>query len=171
MVGHACLSGHRKASTTTGPPPEKFDSLAQASSWYSGITADIRSVMGKICSAKPKRPPEQVKEWDTLISTRAMQARRRTKVFYRRLKSAFAIPRGQPSYPVPSRKIRRILQEPPIWSDTHAFRDTERQARPPDPPPPPPHSSETFPKAHVAKRPGLMVYPPMPSTTSPSFFF
>ena len=91
--------------------------------------------MGEISSAKPKKPPELFKEWDALISTIAMQARRRTRVFYRRLKSAFAIPRGQPSYPIPSRKIRRILQEPPIWSDTHAFQDTERQARRPDPPP------------------------------------
>ena len=113
--------------------PEAFnDDLQQASLWYATLTADINKFMESICNEKPKKNPEKLEEWDTLIGNIAMQARRRTKVFYGRLKSAFAIPRGQPSYPVPARKVRRILQEPPAWSSQHAFRHTQRQERQPD---------------------------------------
>ena len=150
------------------PPPDSFSSMEHASSWYASLSKDICGIMQNISDSKPKTPPERFKEWDALISAIASQARKRTKTFYRRLKSAFAIPRGQPAYPVPARKIRRILHEAPIFSESKAFRHTQQQTQHPDPPPPRQKTNlESSPKARETRPPVRMGFPPTPGIICP----
>ena len=49
---------------------------------------------------------------------RAKQAKRRSKVFYRRVKNTLLTPPLQSTLPTPTRKIQRILQRNTPWSST-----------------------------------------------------
>ena len=150
----------QKVMVNAPSPPLQFMSLQHGEVWYASLTSHIRQVLKDIDEARPKRPPTQVQTFDQIVKTIATQARRRTKVFYRRLKHAFAMPRRPPAYPVPTRRIRRILQEPPIFSHMDALPKRAHQTRKPDPPPPSINTLRELSKGPRNKAPGPDGVPP-----------
>ena len=87
-------------------------------------------------SRAPTREPDPpVTDWASVVKQPAKQAKRRSKLFYRRVKHSLLSPPAESTLPVPTRKIQRILQRNTPWSEdaTSLIRRVERLH---DPPPP-----------------------------------
>ena len=85
---------------------------------YEQRTHRMLQVMQCVNDSKPDTPhwPHDVTDWASLVCQLAKQAKRRSKVFYCRIKHTLLTPPAQSSLPVPSRKIQRILQRNTPWS-------------------------------------------------------
>ena len=94
--------------------------------------------MQRVNDAKPDAPQQahDITDWASRVRQLAKQGKRRSKVFYRRIKHTLLGPPAQSSLPVPSRKIQRILQHNTPWSADAALIIPQHPELG-DPPPPP----------------------------------
>ena len=85
---------------------------------YRALTEVMLQTMTQVNTSKPNNPlpPVDVSDWAQLVKQLARQAKRRSKVFYRRVKHTLLSPPVPSTLPAPSRKIQRILQRHNPWS-------------------------------------------------------
>ena len=83
--------------------------------------------------APTQEPDPSVTDWASVVKQLAKQAKRCSKLFYRRVKHSFLSPPAQSTLPVPTRKVQRILQRNTLWSEDAAslVRRVERLQEPP----------------------------------------
>ena len=81
-------------------------------SCYQALVQMTLHAMRTVDSAKPtpQTKPSEVSDWHQVVKQLTRQAKRRSKVFYRRIKHTLLTPPAPSTLPVPSRKIQRILQ-------------------------------------------------------------
>ena len=114
-------------------------------------------------SRAPTREPDPcITDWASVVKQLAKQAKRRSKLFYRRVKHSLLSPPAQSTLPVPTCKIQRILQRNTPWSEDAAslIRQVECLHDPPHPHYP---NSAPWPKP-----PGEN--PPDPTESPPTYF-
>ena len=87
-------------------------------SWYLALVQTRLHAMRTVNSAKPTphTRPSDVSDWHQVVKQLTRQAKRRSKVFYRRIKYTLVKPPAPSTLPVPSQKIQRILQRNSPWS-------------------------------------------------------
>ena len=85
---------------------------------YRVLTEVMLQTMTQVNTSKLNnpRPPVDVSDWAQVVIQLARQAKRRSKIFYRRIKHTLLSPPVPSILPVPSRKIQRILQGNNPWS-------------------------------------------------------
>ena len=117
--------------------------------------------MRTVNSAKPTpmTKPSDVSDWHQVVKQLTRQAKRRSKVFYRRIKHTLLTPPAPSTLPVPSRKIQRILQRNAPWS-AHAAGLITPQPLLHDPPPPSMAQLRALAKSSRKKVPGPDGVPP-----------
>ena len=105
-------------------------------SCYQALVQTTLHAMRPVTSAKPtpQTKPSDVSDWHQVVKQLTRQAKRRSKVFYRRIKHTLLTLRAPFTLPVPSRKIQRILQRNVPWSALAAGLITARPLLH-DPPP------------------------------------
>ena len=76
------------------------------------------TAMNTVNEAKPDPPRSScdITDWTSVVRQLGMQAKRRSKIFYRRVKDTLLSPPARSTLPVPSPKIQRILQRNNPWS-------------------------------------------------------
>ena len=81
-------------------------------STYRTLTEVMLNAMKQVNSSKPipPRPCVDVSDWAQVVKQLARLAKRRSKIFYRRVKHTLLSPPVPSTLPVPSTKIQRILQ-------------------------------------------------------------
>ena len=106
-------------------------------SCYQTLVQTTLHAMRTVNSAKPtpQTKPSDVSDWHQVVKQLTRQAKRRSKVFYRRIKHTLLTPPAPSTLPVPSRKIQRILQRNSPWSARAAGLITPQPLLH-DPPPP-----------------------------------
>ena len=105
-------------------------------------------------SHAPTREPDPCNtDWASVVKQLAKQAKRRSKLFYLRVKHSLLSPPAQSTLPVPVCKIQRILQRNTPWSEDAAslIRLVERLH---DPPPPTVPELRSLAKAARKRFPG-----------------
>ena len=126
-------------------------SFHDVESTYHTLVQHMLHAMRTVNSAKPalQTNSTDISDWHQVVKQLTRQAKRRSKVFYRRIKHTLLTPPAPSTLPVPSRKIQRILQRNSPWS-AHASELITPQPLLPDPPPPlcggTPHSGEVLPE-------------------------
>ena len=85
---------------------------------YHVLVQTMLQAMRTVNSAKP--PPQtkssDISDWHQIVKQLTCQAKRRSKVFYRRIKHTLLTPPAPSTLPVPSQKMQRILQRNSPWS-------------------------------------------------------
>ena len=116
------------------PLPE---SPEDASHTYKSLTQHMLRAMRETNEQKGHQPSPATdpSDWSAVVKQLARQAKRRSKVFYRRVKHSLLTPPAQSTLPVPTRKIQRILQRNTPWC-RDALDIIHPQPRVPDVPPP-----------------------------------
>ena len=105
---------------------------------YQTLVQTTLHAMRTVNSPKPtpQTKPSDVCDWHQVVKQLTRQAKRRSKVFYRRIKHTLLTPPAPSTLPVPSCKIQRILQRNSPWSARAAGVSTPQPLLH-DPPPPP----------------------------------
>ena len=129
------------------------------------------TAMNTVDEAKPDPPQSSchITDWTSVVRQLAKQAKRRSKIFYRRVKHTLLSPPAQSTLPVPSRKIQRILQCTNPWS-TEAGQHIPEYSQLDNPPPPTYDALRTLARAARKTSPGPDGIPPyllsiLPATT------
>ena len=121
------------------PIPHAIDEVEAT---YSTVIAHMLTAMRE--TNEKKQPiemrPTDVTDWAQVVRQLARQAKRRSIIFFRRVKHTLLTPPGRSTLPAPTRKIQRILQRNTPWS-TRALDLVPPQPITPDPPPP--HGART----------------------------
>ena len=88
---------------------------------YHALVQMMLHAMRTVNSAEPapQTKSSDVSDWHEVVKQLTCQAKRRSKVFYRRIKHTLLTRLAPSTVPVPSRKIQRNLQRTSTWS-THA---------------------------------------------------
>ena len=104
---------------------------------YHTLTQHMLAAMRAVNATKAPPAPKatDISDWHQVVKQLTRQAKRRSKVFYRRIKHTLLTPPAPSTLPVPSRKIQRILQRNSPWSARAAEIITPRPVMD-DPPPP-----------------------------------
>ena len=102
---------------------------------------------------------EDPSDWASVIRQLAKQAKRRSKVFYRRVKHTLLSPPAQSTLPTPTRKIQRIFQRNTPWS-AHALSHVPQRPRHQDVPPPTKAALRELARASRKKSPDPDKVPP-----------
>ena len=112
-------------------------SLHDVEHTYRALTEVMLRTMTQVNTSKPNnpRPPVRISDWAQVINQLARQAKRRSKVFYRRVKHTLLSPPVPSTLPVRSRKIQRILQRNNPWSDNTPQYIPQSPSLPDVPPP------------------------------------
>ena len=94
------------------------DTISNTEHTYEQLTRHMLQAMQRVNDPTPDAPHQahDIMDWASLVRQLAKQAKRRSKVFYRRIKHTLLTPPAQSSLPVLSRKIQRILQRNTPWS-------------------------------------------------------
>ena len=113
------------------------DTISDTEHAYEQLTRHMLQAMQRVKDSKPDAPHQahDITDWASLVRQLAKQAKRRSKVFYRRIKHTLLTPPAQSSLLVPSRKIQRILQRNTWWSADAAL-IIPQHPQIGDPPPP-----------------------------------
>ena len=109
----------RKLSALARDIPVPY-TYAEVEHTYSLLTTHMLTAMREVNEQKPPPPRTNtdVTDWSTVVRQLAKQAKRRSKVCYRRCKNTLLTPPSQSTLPTPTRKIKRILQRNTPWSST-----------------------------------------------------
>ena len=104
---------------------------------YTQLSSLMLHTMREINASKPlpPRPADDPSDWSSVVRQLARQAKRRSKVFYRRIKHTLLAPQSQSTLPTPTRKIQRILQRNTPWSSNAMDHVPLNQSLPDVPPP------------------------------------
>ena len=146
------------ALTADMPPPVSAHDYALT---YTQLTSHRLTAMREVnASNAPVTPvPDDPSDRAPLIRQLARQAKRRSKVFYRRVKHTLLSPPAQSTLLHPRRKIQRILQRNTPWS-THALSHIPQRPRLQDVPPPTLAALRELARASRKKPPGPDKVPP-----------
>ena len=102
---------------------------------YQSLTQRMLEAMRVVNDSRaPTREPDPCKtDWSSVVKQLAKQAKRRSKLFYRRVQHSLLSPPAKSTLPVPTRKIQRIRQRNTPWSEDAAslIRRVERLHDPP----------------------------------------
>ena len=106
---------HIEQLTASLPVP---DTYSEVEATYATLCAHMLTAMNTVNEAKPDPPRSScdITDWTSVVRQLAKQAKRCSKIFYRRVKHTLLSPPAQSTLPVPSRKIQRILQRNNPWS-------------------------------------------------------
>ena len=117
------------------PPPTPL-TISEAEASYSELSHCVQECMQEINADRhasiPKSPDSS---WHTTVGLLLRHARRRSKIFFRRIKSAYFVPPPPSILPCPRRALQRILQTPRSFD--HAILNNIPSS-PPKPNPAPP---------------------------------
>ena len=136
-------------------------SFHDVESTYHTLVQHMLHAMRTVNSAKPalQTNSTDISDWHQVVKQLTRQAKRRSKVFYRRIKHTLLTPPAPSTLPVPSRKIQRILQRNSPWS-ARASELITPQPLLPDPPPPSVEELRILAKSSRKKSPGPDGVPP-----------
>jgi ribonuclease HI len=149
--------------STIGPP--------EVGDEYQALSKACLESMERINSLSPMpHLPPSTCSWESTVKALLQKARQRTKIFFRRVKSSLLQPSITPMFPVPSRKIQRILQTDNRYSP-RIFASIDRQPRSPNPHPPSMEDIRALAKATRSKAPGPDGLPPWILYTLPDSLF
>ena len=100
---------HMKQLTASLPVP---DTYSEVETTYATPCAHMLTAINTVNEAKPDPPRSScdITDWTSVVRQLAKQAKRRSKIFYRRVKHTLLSPPAKSTLPVPSRKLQRILQ-------------------------------------------------------------
>ena len=128
---------------------------------YTQLSSLMLQTMREINASKPPPAPpaDDPSDWSSVVRQLARQAKRRSKVFYRRIKHTLLAPPSQSTLPTPTRKIQRILQRNTPWS-SNALEHVPLHQRLPDVPPPTLMDLRKLARASRKKSPGPDQVPP-----------
>ena len=116
------MSQHRKkriaALTADMPPPV---SAHDCTLTYTQLTSHMLTAMREVNASKAPITPvtEDPSDWASVIRILAKQARRRSKIFYRRVKHTLLSPPAQSTLPTPTRKYNVSSNATPHGLRTH----------------------------------------------------
>ena len=146
------------ALTADMPPPVSAHDCALT---YTQLTSHMLTAMREVNASKAPITPvtEDPSDWASVIRQLAKQAKRRSKVFYRRVKHTLLSPPAKSTLPTPTRKIQRILQRNTPWS-AHALSHVSQRPRHQDVPPPTQAALRELARASRKKSPGPDKVPP-----------
>ena len=140
---------------TPSPHADTPVTLESVHTVYELLTRRMLEAMRVVNDSRaPTREPDPCNtDWASVVKQLAKQAKRRSKLFYRRVKHSLLSPPAQSTLPVATRKIQRILQRNTPWSEDAAslIRRVERLH---DPPPPTLPELRSLAKAARKKSPG-----------------
>ena len=133
----------------------------QAGTVYDTLVTSMLSAMREVNEEKKEVPKNKidVTDWSDVVRQLAKQAKRRSKLFYRRVKHTLLTPPTPSTLPTPTRKIQRILQRNNPWS-ARALDWVNVQPRLDDLPPPTVTELRSLAKASRRKSPGPDGVPP-----------
>ena len=79
---------------------------------YRRFTDCMLSAMRQVNASRPPSSSQQVdvSDWHQLVKQLVRQAKRRSKIFFQRIKHTLLSPPTPSTHPVPTSKIQRILQ-------------------------------------------------------------
>ena len=159
---------HIEQLTPSQPVP---DTYSEVEATYATLCAHMLTAMNTVNEAKPdpSRSSCDITDCTSVVPQLAKQAKRRSKIFYRRDKHTLLSPPAQSTSPVPSRKIQRILQRNNPWS-TEAGQHIPQYPQLDNPAPPTYDALRTLARAARKKSPGPDGIPPhllsiLPATT------
>ena len=97
------------------PAPECYTDVQLT---YDKLCHRMLDAMRQVNSAKTPlaTPSTDASDWSQVVKQLARQAKRRSKIFFRRVKHTLLTPPAPSTLPVPNRKIQRILQRNSPWS-------------------------------------------------------
>ena len=101
------------------PAPERFTDVQLT---YDKLCHRMLDAMRQVNSAKTPlaTPSTDASDWSQVVKQLARQAKRRSEIFFRRVKHTLLTPPAPSTLPVPNRKIQRILQRDFPWSASAA---------------------------------------------------
>ena len=110
-----CHDKKKVADLTENIPYPRDASSVEAT--YAALSACMLEAMHDTNSKKKELPKKDidVTDWSNVVRQLAKQAKRRSKVFYRRVKHTLLTPPSPSTLPNPTRKIQRILQRNNPW--------------------------------------------------------
>ena len=137
------------------------DTYSEREATYATLCAHMLTAMHTVNEAKPDPPRSScdISDWTSVVRQLAKQAKRRSKIFYRRVKHTLLSPPAQSTLPVPSRKIQGILQRNNPWS-TEAGQHIPQYPQLDNPPPPTYDALRTLARAARKTSPGPDGIPP-----------
>ena len=140
-------------------PSPHADSPVTPESVHTVYQSLTRRMLEAMRVVNDSRAPTREPDWASVVKQLAKQAKRRSKLFYRRVKDSVLSPPAQSTLPVPTGKIQRILQRNTPWSEDAAslIRRVERLHYPPPPTLP---ELRSLAKAARKKSPGPDGVPP-----------
>ena len=96
------------------PMPEVYQDVENC---YRRFTYCMLSAMRQVNASRPPSSSQQVdvSDWHQLVKQLARQAKRRSKIFFRRITHTLLSPPTPSTLPVSTRKIQRILQRNSPW--------------------------------------------------------
>ena len=114
--------------TADMPPPVSAHDCALT---YAQLTSHMLTAMREVNASKAPVTPasDDPSDWASVSRQLAKEAKRRSKVFYRRVKHTLLSPPAQSTLPTPTGKIQRILQRNTPWS-AHALSHIPHRPRP-----------------------------------------
>ena len=116
--------------------PPSNPNLGEAESCYALLSANIQECMNLVNEQRQRpRPAGNSSSWEDTVRSLLRQARRRTKLFFRRIKSAYFVPPVPSILPCPRREIQRQLQQNRPF-DRSIFDSIPVNAPQPNPTPP-----------------------------------
>ena len=141
-------------------------------SCYQALVQTTLHAMRTPNSAKPtpQTKPSDVSDWHQVVKQLTRQAKKSSKVFYRRIKHTLLTPPAPSTLLVPSQKIERILQRNSPWSARAAGLITPKPLLH-DPPPPSVAELRALAKSSRKKSPGPHGLPPYLLTILPDNAF
>jgi hypothetical protein len=141
-------------------PPESLTSLEHAGSIYNSFAHSVRGCMEEINSARQQPAKKHTSSpWEESVRLLLRHAKKRTKVFYRRIKAAYFIPPPSSILPPPRRAIQKILQSQRGF-DPSILDNLPTSAPHPNPSPPSKEELRHLSRAVRRKAPGPDGIPP-----------
>ena len=106
---------HVEQLTASLPVP---DTYSEVEATYATLCAHMLTAIHTVNENKPDplRSSCDITDWTSVVRQLAKQAKRRSKIFSRRVKHTLLSPPAQSTLAVPSGKIQRILQRDNAWS-------------------------------------------------------
>lgn len=114
------------------PPPEVPINLQETTTAYQEVIRQALQAVQQVNDARyPRKTPEGTsRDWIHMVRMLQKQCRKRSKLFYRRLKSTLLIPQYPPLLPIPGKQIQEILQQQTLWNLTAVDHNPKQETQP-----------------------------------------